>query len=285
MRRIHKGSAVLTSCLILAVVCLAPTATHGDEWNLMTRFTVNHPFEVPGMTLQPNTRYVIRLYDSPSTRNVVQVLNDDETKLLTMFMAVSDQRLEPFDKTVFTFIETQPGYPLPVKEWFYPGRLNGLEFIYPKDQAREIARHAKEPILAADNVNLHDLSSVRVEAISPLGAEVPPTATASVTKTELPPPEEAKPTPQPEPEQPAVEEQPEQPAAPAIAENQPPEVPEQPAAAAPEPAPEPAPAPAPTEEAPSRELPQTAGELPLIALIGGLSLCAGLGLRRLTSKS
>ena len=89
------------------------SATHADEWNLMTRFTVNHPFEVPGMTLQPNTRYVIRLYDSPSTRNVVQVLNDDETKLLTMFMAVSDQRLEPFDKTVFTFIETQPGYPLP----------------------------------------------------------------------------------------------------------------------------------------------------------------------------
>jgi len=249
----------------------------------MTRFTVNHPFEVPGMTLQPNTRYVIRLYDSPSTRNIVQVLNDDETKLLTMFMAVSDQRLEPFDKTVFTFIETQPGYPLPVKEWFYPGRLNGLEFIYPRDQALEIARHAKEPILSAESVNLHDLASVKVEAISPLGAEVPPTATASVTKTELPPAEEAKPTPAPEPEQPAVEEtQPEQPA-PAITENQPPE----PAAAepAPEPAPAPEAAPAPTEEATNRELPATAGELPLIALIGGLSLAAGLGLRRLASKS
>src|SRR6266850_3348773 len=185
MRRLHKGSAVLTSCLILAVVFLAPSATHGDEWNLMTRFTVNHPFEVPGMTLQPNTRYVIRLYDSPSTRNVVQVLNDDETKLLTMFMAVSDQRLEPFDKTVFTFIETQPGYPLPVKEWFYPGRLNGLEFIYPKDQALEIARHAKEPILAAESVNLHDLAAIKVEAIGPIReAPLPTTATAeNVTKS------------------------------------------------------------------------------------------------------
>jgi hypothetical protein len=274
MRRIFKGSAVLTSCLILAVVFLAPSATHADEWNLMTRFTVNHPFEVPGMTLQPNTRYVIRLYDSPSTRNVVQVLNNDETKLLTMFMAVSDQRLEPFDKTVFTFIETQPGYPLPVKEWFYPGRLNGLEFIYPKDQALEIARHAKEPVLAAEGINLHDLSSVRIEAISPLGTEVPPTATASVTKTELPAPEEAKPTPEPEveqpvapePEQPAAEEkQPEQQEAPAIAENQQPEA-----------------APAPAD---NRELPRTAGELPLIALIGGLTLAAGLGLRRVSSRS
>src|SRR5436309_13486496 len=101
----------------LAVVFISPPATRADEWSQMTRFTVNHPFEVPGMTLQPNTRYVIRVTDSPSNRNVVQVLDDDETKLLTMFMAISGERLEPADKTVFTFIETQPGYPLPVKEW------------------------------------------------------------------------------------------------------------------------------------------------------------------------
>jgi hypothetical protein len=284
MRRIHKCSTVLISCFVLAVVFLTPTTTRGDEWNLMTRFTVNQPFEVPGMTLQPNTRYVIRLYDSPSTRNVVQVLNNDETKMLTMFMAVSDERLEPADKTVFTFIETEPGYPLPVKEWFYPGRLNGLEFIYPKEQALEIAHHAKEPILAAENVSLHNLSAVKVEAISPLGPELPPTSTASITKTELPPVEEAKPAPVPEEAPappPAVEEkQPEQQPAepPAIAENQPPQV-EQPAA------PEPAPAPAPAEEPANRELPKTAGELPLIALIGVLCLGAGLSLKVRSSRS
>jgi hypothetical protein len=219
---------------------------------------------------------------------VVQLLNDDQTKLLTMFMAISDERLEPADKTVFTFIEIQPGYPLPVKEWFYPGRLNGLEFIYPKEQALAIAQHAKEPILAADNVSLHDLSSLKIEAIGPLGAEVPSTATASnttsVTKAELPPPEEAKPTPSPAPaetpsEPVAEEKQPEQPAeAPAIAENKPPEV-EQPAT----PAPAPAPAPA-TEEPAKSELPKTAGELPLIGLIGVLFLSAGLGLKLRSSR-
>ncbi len=115
MRLLHKGSAVFISLLILVMVLVTPPATRGDEWNQMTRFTVNHPFEVPGMTLQPNTRYVIRLMDSPSNRRVVQLLNEDETKQLTMFMAISDERLQPADKTVFTFIETQPGYPLPVK--------------------------------------------------------------------------------------------------------------------------------------------------------------------------
>src|SRR5207253_570949 len=124
---------------------------------------INHPFEVPGMVLQPDTPYVIRLLDSPSNRNVVQVYNDDQTQMLTMFMAISDERLEPPDKTLFTFIETQPGFPLPMKEWFYPGRLRGLEFVYPKDQATEIAHHAREAVLAANTTDLHDLNTISVE--------------------------------------------------------------------------------------------------------------------------
>ena len=71
---------------------------------------------------------------------------------------------EPTDKTVFTFIETQPGYPMPMKEWFYPGHLDGLEFIYPKKQARHIAAHALEPVLSGDASDLHDLAALTVEA-------------------------------------------------------------------------------------------------------------------------
>ena len=278
MRPRYRNAFAGIGCLLLAMVFVTPTTVNASEWDLMTKFTVNHPFEVPGMTLQPNTRYVIRIYDSPSTRNVVQLLNNDETKMLTQFMAISDERLEPVGKTTFTFIETEPGYPLPIKEWFYPGRTIGLEFIYPKEQALEIARHAKEPILAAESVNLHDLASVRVEAISPLGTEITPTATAqNGPKAELPPVEEAKPTPAPEPEPnpPAAEEAPQPtPEAPAIAENNTPEV-QEPVS----PAPEPAPAPANTEETNQRELPKTAGELPLIALIGVLCLGAGIGMK------
>src|SRR5262245_12614572 len=124
MRSFNKGAALGICCLALALIFLTPSLTRGDEWNLMTKFTVSHDFEVPGMVLQANTPYVMRLHDSPSTRNVVQIYNADQTKMLTMFMAISAQRLEPTDKTLFTFTEMQPGFPLPIKEWFYPGRLN-----------------------------------------------------------------------------------------------------------------------------------------------------------------
>lgn len=159
------------------------------------KFSVNQPFEVPGLVLQPNTRYLIKLLDSPSERHVVQIYDEDQTKLLTMFMGISDERMRPADHTVFTFIETAPGYPLPIKEWFYPGRLTGLEFVYPKAQAMEIARHAREPVLSA-NGNLHDLSALTVEAIKPLGSEAPVTVTqtASVTKSEETPVFEEKPS-------------------------------------------------------------------------------------------
>jgi len=282
----NKTAAVIVSCFVLALVFLAPPLIHGDEWNLATRFTVNQPFEVPGMVLQPNTRYVIRLYDSPAERHVVQVYNDDQSKLLTMFMGVSDERMQAADKTVFTFIETAPGFPLPIKEWFYPGRLTGLEFIYPKQQALEIARHAREPVLSASASDLHNLNAIRIEAIGPLGeAPVTSTQTASITKSEETAVSEEKPsvaesTPA---DQEQVAEQENADNSTQIAQNDESslktesEVQRE----------KPAETPAVTQESNNnnKELPRTAGELPLIALIGALCLGAGLGLKVLSAKS
>src|SRR5262245_1566794 len=70
MRFLTRNAAVVVCCFIFALVFVAPATMHSDEWNLTTRFTINHAFEVPGLVLQPNTRYVIRLYDSPAERHV-----------------------------------------------------------------------------------------------------------------------------------------------------------------------------------------------------------------------
>ena len=249
----------------------------------MTRFTVNQPFEVPGVVLQPNTRYVIRLLDSPSNRNIVQIYNDDQTRLITTFMAVSAERPEPADRTTFTFIETEPGYPLPIKEWFYPGRLHGLEFIYPKEQALEIARHAREPVLAASSNDLHDLASITVEATSLSSKPQPVTeSAATVAKSETPVAAEERPgVPENAPAEPAVtQEQPtEQPGIEnvQIAQNT-----DNTSIQAPQQQPQPETSSA--QEGP-QELPRTAGELPLIAFAGVLCFGAGLGLKVLRAKA
>jgi hypothetical protein len=78
MFRLNNKAAVPIGCLILAAL-LTPLSARADEWNLTTRFTVNQPFQVPGLSLKADTPYVIRLLDSPSTRNVVQIYNADQT--------------------------------------------------------------------------------------------------------------------------------------------------------------------------------------------------------------
>jgi hypothetical protein len=288
-----KNAAIFIGCFVFALVLFTPAMIHGDEWNWATRFMVSQPAEVPGAVLVPNTRYVIKVFDSPSERHVVQIYNDDESKMLTMFMCAADERTVPTDKTVFTFIETEPGYPMPIKEWFYPGHLDGLEFIYPKKQAGQIAAHALEPVLSADASDLHDLATLTVEAGRLKSGEISlSTSAVNFSKTDNT----------------AVVE--EKPSAPSVTENN--SVSSEPAVQ------EPAQiaqnnnesnlntssevttntdtdtsanantettAPQVQNEEPPKELPRTAGELPLIALAGLLCLGGGWGVRVLSSKS
>jgi hypothetical protein len=141
MQLFNRGLAVAAAGLVLALVFAAPTVVQGDEWNWETRFSVNHEFEVPNKVLDANTEYVMRLHDSPNNRRVIQILNEDESQLLTQFMAVSAERPEPMDETTFEFMEVDPGYPKPIQTWFYPGRNIGVEFIYPDEQLEQIAAH------------------------------------------------------------------------------------------------------------------------------------------------
>jgi hypothetical protein len=256
--------AALPGCLIFAMALLAPSSIQGNEWNLATRFSVSHQFQVPGVILQADTPYVIRLVDSPGTRNVVQIYNEDQTDMLTMFMAVSTDRAQATDDTVFTFMETGPGYAVPVKEWFYPGRLTGLEFLYPKDQAAEIASHSREAVLTAD-------AGVIDRAIATPRSEDPVEQPAEVAKPEEPvsegrPDLAEVPSPAPEAEQAANQEAQE-----SIGQIAQADVSEADAQQ------EPVEGPALDES--DEELPRTAGELPLIALIGILCIGASLGLK------
>jgi len=316
MRSLSKGAiATAICCLLFAFLFVAPPKTQGDEWNLKTRFTVNHPFEVPGVVLQANTPYVMRLLDSPSNRNVVLLYNDDEDKLLTTFMAISDERQEPTDKTQFTFLETKPGFPMPIKEWFYPGRLIGLEFVYPKAQAFDIATHANEAVLAADSNDLSHMATITVEAVKPVERGVPVAeSTANITKTENTAVLEEKPSVDETPlaetpsqaavtaEQQVVEEHPAEPAQ--IAQNtndstistrQETTVEEQEQnktqsvvqekGESSQTSTSTATQAVNDDNRNNRELPATAGEMPVLALIGILCLGAGLGLRVVSAKS
>lgn len=126
----------MTSLRIVALFALGallywavPPRAKADEWNKKTIVTVNAPVELPGVVLPAGT-YVFQLLDSPSDRDVVQVFNQDESHIYATIMAITDYRVEPTNETIITLEERPKDSPEAIKEWFYPGDLNGLEFVY-----------------------------------------------------------------------------------------------------------------------------------------------------------
>lgn len=113
-----------------------------------TIMTFSGPVELPGLRLEAGT-YVFRLADSAS-RNVIQVLSEDEMQMLGQWLFVPAERQEVTGDTVVTFRETRANATPAVQFWFYPGEKIGKEFIYPKDQAVRIAQRTGATVLTED---------------------------------------------------------------------------------------------------------------------------------------
>jgi LPXTG-motif cell wall-anchored protein len=248
MKLLKALGAVL--CIAMFCLLVAPTAM-ADDYNRKTVVTFSGPVEVPGVgaqTLAAGT-YVFKILDSQSDRHIVQIFNQDETHLYTTILAIPNYRLKPTSKTVITFSERPAGQPEALRAWFYPGHEWGEEFVYAKSRAIELAKETNQPVLATpielDAAPVEALKTAPIVAVDPQGE---PVELAQVVE---PPP---------------------------VAAAQP--------VAAPAPAAEPVVvAAAEPVAAPAAELPKTASSLPLIALLGLLTLIAGMALSLFSKRS
>ena len=171
-------------------IALAPNAP-ADEWNKLTKLTVNEPIQVPNKVLPPGT-YVIKLLDSQSDRHIVQIFNADQTHLETTILAIPNYRLQPTGKTVFTFWETPPGQPKALRAWFYPGDNFGQEFAYPKSAAAQIAAQTHETVPTTEATQAAELPQAPVTQTAPPQQQ-------EVAQATPPPQPEAAPAPEPTP--------------------------------------------------------------------------------------
>lgn len=136
-------------------VALAPTI-RADQWNKKTVMTVNETIEMPScctpdhtVTLPPGT-YVMVLVDSLSDRHIVRVFDKTETQVITTILAIPNYRLEVTGKTEFQYWEVPAGQPKALRAWFYPGDNFGQEFAYHKRTAAQIAAYVKAPVPAIE---------------------------------------------------------------------------------------------------------------------------------------
>jgi hypothetical protein len=232
--------------ITFAAVALQPGA-RADENNKKTVVTFSQPVEIPGAILPAGT-YMFKLYDSFMDRKIVQVFTADGSHVIATILTINDYRLNATDQTVMKFRERPADQPVALRAWFFPGDNFGYEFVYPKRRAVELAKTEMVvvPAVAVETVDLEAIKTLPIVAVTPDEKEVEVAAVIQTT-----PPAAAVPTP-----------------APAVVE---------PVAVAPV-------AVAPAVVTPvvqTEELPHTSSSMPLIALVGALSIGIALGLKLL----
>jgi hypothetical protein len=105
-----------------------------DEWDKKTNITVSKPFAVEE-TVLPAGHYVLRLLNSSSNRDVVEIYDGGGTRLITTILAIPASRLEPTGDPKLSFYETAAERPAALHTWFYAGDTLGVEFLQPKQAA------------------------------------------------------------------------------------------------------------------------------------------------------
>jgi len=135
--------------LIIASALFFEVAAHADEYDLTTKLTFSQPIQIPGKVL-PAGSYLFRLANNTSDRHIVQVFNSDGMVLYATLMAIPTERQEASGQSVVTFAEQGNGQPEALLKWFYPGETTGNEFVYSKQEEKQLAQDRQQTVEAGD---------------------------------------------------------------------------------------------------------------------------------------
>ena len=143
-------SCVISLCALVLLGILTAATAAAMPFDKRTTFTFNGPIAIPGVTL-PAGSYLFRLADS-SSRNVVQVLSADGKTPYAMFFSLRSYRTKPAKDGELSFMETASDMPAAIKTWWYAGESSGYDFVYPREQARLLAKGSGKPVLSTEAV-------------------------------------------------------------------------------------------------------------------------------------
>jgi hypothetical protein len=128
---------------IIAFALIFELTAHADEENQMTKISFSEAVQVPGTVLPAGT-YQFVLARNESNHNIVQIFNADGTRLYATVQTVPAERRRETDGTSITLAQRPDGQPDALVTWFYPGNDTGHEFLYSKQEEKELTQDAKQ---------------------------------------------------------------------------------------------------------------------------------------------
>jgi hypothetical protein len=198
------------------------------------------------------------MQDLNTSGHTVKVSNADDNKAIGLFKTIpatdATRDLRDTD-TVLLWSERAAGQPQAVREWYYPGRSIGEEFVYPKEQALAIAAANKASVPTEEDGKIVRVGAAESASASPAAAaRSESTQAAAAPAGQTPAPAAAEQTSQP-PAQSTAAQRPRSESTSVGTSGQAPAAP--------------------------RRLPSTASSLALVGMLSGLSFLAALSVRRL----
>jgi hypothetical protein len=132
-----------------AALVAAQAPAYAQSYVENSTFTVTEPVDVGSFTLQPGT-YLIKVVLLESNRNLIQITNEDQTKIFASVLATPHAIVpnEAAPTTRFVYYAAAPGQRKALRTWYARETTNGQDIVYPKQRAMEIAVAAKEPVIS-----------------------------------------------------------------------------------------------------------------------------------------
>ena len=156
---------------VTALMLWGSASAFAQTADYQTFFTFSGPVTLPGVTL-PAGRYLFRLADATTSRRVINVLTADGRDSLAMLTSIPSRLSKAPSEPEVRFMETSADVPPPIKTWWYPGNSTGYEFIYPREQALELAKLGNEPVLTT-NTETKDLDKAELARVGRPGTATP----------------------------------------------------------------------------------------------------------------
>lgn len=133
--------------LIIALSLFMAIVARADESDQATKINFSQPMQIPGQVLPAGT-YVFTLLSSDADRHIVQVFNADRTVLYATLQTIRTDRPKPTVHTVIALAERGNGRPDVLLKWFYPECETGNQFIYPKQEEKELTQDKQQTVVA-----------------------------------------------------------------------------------------------------------------------------------------
>jgi LPXTG-motif cell wall-anchored protein len=168
-----KSRVVGCMCAVATIAGLAPTVASAQPADKTTYFTFSGPVDMPGVAL-PAGKYVFRLANPDTSRNVIQVASADGKRVVGLFFSHPAERRDAAKDSEIRFMEASAGTPPAIKTWWYPGERTGYEFVYPKSQARRIAQRTKQDVLTTkvESTTAQQTNTEALTRVSAAGNEI-----------------------------------------------------------------------------------------------------------------